>query len=357
MGNRNLIHIECMRIIAAFLVIFNHTRGKGFFLFAEYERGSFLYWLYMFPSIFCKVAVPLFFMISGALLLRRDISLKELWVKKILRLIVALIIFSAVTYVGLGWYKDTTVSILEFVEKLYTCEVSVVFWYLYAYIAFMISFPFLRAMVKGLSEHQYWYMMFIAIIVVGIVPSLEYLLFHGTWTIYGLIKPSWILTNIVFWPLVGFYIENVYDIQKCSGKKIGIGIFVSIIGIGISCYLTYYMHLQTGVCAEGVSQTFYDCFMVLPCVTVYLGMRYIFASCCLLKSVKRIILSISGCTFGIYLLHVVVKQYLAGLWSVFRKDWQLNKMLAASLFCLVVFLVCYVLTWVLKKIPGLKKIL
>ena len=34
---RNLIHIECIRILAAYFVIFNHTGNDGFFLFAGYD--------------------------------------------------------------------------------------------------------------------------------------------------------------------------------------------------------------------------------------------------------------------------------------------------------------------------------
>ena len=54
---------------------------------------------------------------------------------------------------------------------------------------------------------------------------------------------------------------------------------------------------------------------------------------------RKIITSAGACTFGIYLLHVVVKEYLSGLWRVFCHDWQMNKMLAALLFCAVVFVI------------------
>lgn len=80
------------------------------------------------------------------------------------------------------------------------------------------------------------------------------------------------------------------------------------------------MHGVTGICDENSSQTFHS-------------------------------------TFIIYLLHVVVKEYLSGLWRVFRHDWQMNKMLAALLFCAVVFVICYGMTWVLRKVPGVKKVL
>lgn len=88
----------------------------------------------------------------------------------------------------------------------------------------------------------------------------------------------------------------------------------------MSCYMTWYMHGVIGICDENSSQTFHS-------------------------------------TFIIYLLHVVVKEYLSGLWRVFRHDWQMNKMLAALLFSAVVFVICYGMTWVLRKVPGVKKVL
>jgi surface polysaccharide O-acyltransferase-like enzyme len=66
------VYLDLIRILAAFCVIFNHTNDNGFFLFAAREWGSFTFWGYMFFSVFCKAAVPLFLMISGALMLSRE---------------------------------------------------------------------------------------------------------------------------------------------------------------------------------------------------------------------------------------------------------------------------------------------
>ena len=77
-NRRTLLHIELIRIIAAYFVIFDHTGKRGFFVFSVYERGSLQYWVYMILSIFCKILVPLFFMIAGALLLKKVIELKEI---------------------------------------------------------------------------------------------------------------------------------------------------------------------------------------------------------------------------------------------------------------------------------------
>ena len=82
MNKTKKVYLEIMRIIAVFFVIFNHTSNNGFFLFSLHPTNSLQFWLYLFISIFCKFSVPLFFMISGALLLddKKD-SLKN-YIKK-----------------------------------------------------------------------------------------------------------------------------------------------------------------------------------------------------------------------------------------------------------------------------------
>lgn len=72
-----LLHIEAIRILAIFFVIFNHTAERGFFLFAMYPNTDIQYWIYMGISVFCKFSVPMFLMISGALLADKEESLKE----------------------------------------------------------------------------------------------------------------------------------------------------------------------------------------------------------------------------------------------------------------------------------------
>ena len=69
---RKCLDIELMRILAAFFVIFNHTGTTAFFLFPFYDVHTVSYWGCLFLSVFCKFSVPLFFMISGALLLDRE---------------------------------------------------------------------------------------------------------------------------------------------------------------------------------------------------------------------------------------------------------------------------------------------
>lgn len=61
------VHIEFLRIVAAFLVIVNHTNSRIFL-----ARAPSATWFASVTYFFiCKIAVPLFLMIMGALLLEK----------------------------------------------------------------------------------------------------------------------------------------------------------------------------------------------------------------------------------------------------------------------------------------------
>ena len=65
-AKRNKIYLEIIRILAIFLVVINHTCA---FSFPNVEGvGDVWYWSQLLFDEIVKMAVPLFFMVSGALL-------------------------------------------------------------------------------------------------------------------------------------------------------------------------------------------------------------------------------------------------------------------------------------------------
>ena len=117
------LYIEFIRICACFCVIFTHTMERGYFLFASYPENSVQYWLYMMFSVFCKAAVPMFFAISGALLISKEESLKDLYKNRVLKMVFILVFFSFLYYLrsildnigsfSLGCFiKDLLISIM-----------------------------------------------------------------------------------------------------------------------------------------------------------------------------------------------------------------------------------------------------
>lgn len=64
------VYLDAIRIIAIYMVLFTHTNTAGNMLFTV-SRDSPFYFFYLMNSVFIKMSVTLFFMISGALLLHK----------------------------------------------------------------------------------------------------------------------------------------------------------------------------------------------------------------------------------------------------------------------------------------------
>lgn len=97
-------YLDVLRIVAAFFVIVNHT-NSSIFLQGGLEVTTFLSLSWFFC---CKCAVPIFFMISGILLLRKKESFTQVFRKRMGRPVCALLIASLLWYLldhGLSGFK------------------------------------------------------------------------------------------------------------------------------------------------------------------------------------------------------------------------------------------------------------
>ena len=126
---KSIVWIEFLRILACFLVIVNHTNSK-IFLNAVPSLGWFVSLTYFFVS---KIAVPLFVMISGYLLLGQEDTYKKNYLR-ILRIIGAWLggsLFYYLYYIRLG--KVGTFEIGDFLTRIIREPITASFWYLYMY--------------------------------------------------------------------------------------------------------------------------------------------------------------------------------------------------------------------------------
>lgn len=351
------LDIELMRIIAVFFVIFNHTGKTGFFFFSLYDVHSMQYWIYLFISIFCKLSVPLFFMISGALMLNRQgESIKRIWVHRVFHISVVLGIWSFFYY--LAAVKHGNYQWLSFFSRLYDSNWNFSYWYLYVYIAFLISLPLLQRFAQSLTDKEYMYMFFVYIVFAMVIPSAQYLLFQGRHVLNGNLSIGWLMSSIVIFPLTGYFL-SFRKKDFWNEKRIMILWMINIATILLSSYLTYYRARIMGVCDEGHSQAFHSTFVLINCVAVFVTCQYLNEHSTFLEKLAKPVTSLGGCTFGIYLLHVyIMKRSILNdfLWNTVQANIHMSPMLYAFVLCGVILLCCYIITLAFKQIPILSRL-
>jgi len=360
-GKARKVYFDALRIIAAFFVIFNHTGTNGFFLFSLKEWGSPPFWLYLFVSIFCKVSVPLFFAISGALMLHRaDEPISVLWKKRIGKILMIIVIFVVGNYV-IDWCNfRETITLRKIFTTVYTGTSAGYshwyghLWYLYAYMAYLCCLPFLRSLVKNLDDRYFYYMITIALTVKGILPTAEYLLTERNMVLSGNAVPGWLLSDIVVYPCIGYFLEHRLTIRRQTLKWLWLA---NIASIAVTALLVYRQAMLTQVLNAEVSQGFHCIFVMVNCICLFATAKYLFTNHAFPSLLKKAILSLGQCTFGIYLIHIMIleSEPLRNLLS--RLLMHVNSMLACLIQCACVMAIGYAVTLILKRIPYLGKLL
>ncbi len=345
--NKKIVYVELLRIIAIFFVIFNHTNQRGFVHFTLYEIGSFEYWFYMFFSLIAGISIPVFFMISGMLLLdKKDESIGYIWKHRIPKYVFVLLFFSFFQYLIINRFDVHAFSLKEYFLLTYTSGVIMPYWYLYVYIAFLIALPFIRKMARDINEHEFLYLVGFYILFNGIICILQYVLSNGTVYINEYLSPAVLFHNIVFYPLIGYYLGN--KIKTVNTKKLLVCFFLFLISVLLTAYITDYKIKLTGDLGEGDVITFYRSTRPLQAIFIFLFVRKAFENKKLPGIVEKVILSIGKCTFGIYLIEDTLRESLNFIYVYLSS--KVDCFPAILLFVFVVFCIGFFIIYLCKYI-------
>lgn len=285
-----------------------------------------------------------------------DDSIKEYIFNRILRITVILLVYSLGYYIcdAFARWGIAAISWRDFLKGFYSSTTKYHLWYLYLYIAYLAVIPFLKALTKNLDDRYFYYMILIALFFQGILPTVEFMLFQGRITLNGNLKITWLLNNAILFPCLGYFMQFRIDLDAIK-KKLPALWLINIICILTSCYMTYYKGQITGVLNESNSQAFYSSYVVINCMTIFITIRYAFENREIASKLKKIILSIGSCTFGIYLWHALVRTLIENDIITFLNKISGHHMINACAYCLVCMAISYFIVFFLSKIPVLKK--
>lgn len=348
--NSRKLYLDILRIGACFLVIFNHLPGYTAYQSASGPVQTFGY---MFLTMFTRVNVPLFLMLSGSLLLSRDIGYKDLF-GRVMRIVGAIIVSTTAVYCVAYRHNISNWNIVTLVRMMINGSLNGTYWYLYAYLGFLIVLPFMRSIAKNLRKQD-----FIALLVGHCV--LWTLLPLGNYVLKCWGKESVTLnSNFIvpfmsiaafFYPLLGYYLDKVLDISKITGKKMILLCVAALAGIGVSCFFTYHQGVNSGF-----TQDFVQMFDYLTTICIFLLTKFI---CTRTNNLGNSVFwtnalsLVSSLTFGIYLLEPVLKLYYNRIIGWLHLE---HPLLISGFWCFFAMVVCGTVTYLLKKIPFIKKI-
>ena len=222
------IWISKLRIVATLAVIWLHTNGtiwgnQNLFELTYGQKRFFAVNYYLMWW-----AVPVFFMLTGCLLLNKEksITAHECLIKYVRRILIALTIFGAfysliilVSEGERGWW-----IIPKTIKGVMTGNTFSHLWYCYELIGIYLILPILKCFVDNAKEQTYRYCMIVIFLFDFIVP------FIGTATGVGMnfYIP---LSYSLFYVLCGYWLTKVRNSQKRILVVVGIAMALAITAV------------------------------------------------------------------------------------------------------------------------------
>lgn len=355
------VYLDILRIVAIFLVVFNHTPAFHFpfFTFEEHIGTK----LMRIISAFDKVAVPLFLMISGALLLPKHETISTLLKKRVCRFVIVLLLFQvmqAVYYsVACG---ENGIGIRSFLSDCYWGSIEKGFvlgwagagtvWYFYVYIGVLLMLPFLRNMVKGMETVHFHYLFAIQMVFFVLCPALFVMITGVSPEDFALIKYLPLCSNIFIYVFAGYYAEHVVKVETLRKKHFIWLVTAAAMFIILASMMPEWTQIR--MFGSRVKQYVPGVwpYLVVPCITLYLIVKKFVTSFSLSGRVTSVLQSLGGAVFTVMLVENILRQQLGTFFSAYETTY-LPSILVSCLVCVIGLL----LGVICKKIPVLRKLL
>ena len=354
--------IETLRVLATLLVLLNHL--PAVMVYSVHEGVA--RYAYLAFTLFDRINVPLFFMISGALLLKKKEDFSVVMKKRIPRFALLLFlaelgIFLLNALIAFRHGTEADLSPLSFLRSFLAGNIPNAgsYWFFYAYLSFLLMLPFLRPMAEASGKRELLLLLCGHALLWSVLPFVNWCLLKG-----GL-KPLYLTQELsfplavvqpFFYSLCGYFLTERVPAEKLKAKHLWFLFAASAAGIAVSAGCTLgYMELK------GINYTeeYYRMFDYVTAVFVFLLVRYLMEKKHPALSEGRfasVMRFFGPLCLGIYLLDPVWKLVIypaysrvcagevPGLW--FSLLWVVFSFLAGAL-----------VTRILKCIPAVRKLL
>ena len=292
-------YFDITKIIAAYAIVILHFSCEVRYRLSGAIDNKFLTAI-VFENL-SRWAVPVFIMISGALFLGRDIPVKQIIKKYVVKLVLLYLICS---FIYAAYDSRFHRSFLN-----YFLKPKMHLWFIPMIIALYISIPVLREIVK--NDKVTKYMIILSFCFVFCYKT-AYALFNdflrpsikevGVQVLekVGDLDIGTFLGFVTFY-IMGYYLDNTV-LSKTRRKLI---YFVGILGILSMIVLNYTISYKTGIYFNHYGDEIRVTTFLFS-IAFFVLMKYAFKELKVEETLKKTISSFSKLTLGVYLIHPLV---------------------------------------------------
>ncbi len=346
--------VDLIRTVAIILVILLHASiepNPNLDLMSP--LGVQLWWTSNVYDSIARSAVPLFIMLTGALLLqpnKADESLRVFFKNRWNRVGIPILFWGAIFFAWDFLARGQAPTLL-FVLQGILAGPYVHFWYVYVLLGLYLITPLLRIIVAHANWSTIKYFLILWFVGTGVLSLL---------TLYASISPQavWFRQNVfLLVGLLGYFVLGAY-IAKLTLRRSTLAIMLVLSSIW-TIIGTYFLIASLG---EAYSQFFLDASsfsVIIASVSLFLILASVSNQKIETRFPRgnRVLKLISENTLPIYLFHIIVLETLQkGYLGLKISVTNINPIIEIPLVTAVTLLICLAIIVPLKKVPYVKRI-
>lgn len=329
------VSLDGVRVVATLMVLLIHISGKGFAGMAEH------WWAINTYESVSRICVPLFFMITGALLLPKSSSIESV-ISRVWRIVFVLFAWSFIYFV---YYKFHGPTAANWFAAIVREPVAGHFWYLYTLIVVYFFIPVLASFFNVAQVRLQIFILVVWFLVSSLIPVINRFFetkIIGLDTAVFYIYPAYVLAGGL-----------IYKHLKATRSFAIFSFILWVASTALTGFLTWYYSKDKPVNTE----LFYEYFsplVVIATLAAFVCVRYFSVFLAnKIPGVRSLLISLGGLSFGVYLVHPIIIWVFEGAgygWN-FTNPW-----LAIPALLVGVSVVSGAITWCIRKIPYLRSI-
>ena len=343
-SKKRVVYFDILNIIAIVAVVALHCNG------IIHSNPNVKAWnTSLIMECIFYFAVPLFFMLSGAKLIpyREKYDTKTFFKKRVVKVLIPFMFWIAFMFVWKIKIKALDLQQLQTVKDwlnaFLTNKEEGTYYFLFDILGLYITIPLLSLLTKNEYRKTLWFTILIYFVFNAFFPNVLEL--------FGIkynMSLSLQIGGYCIYALLG-YLLSIQNIEKKYRIVIYIG---AIIGSIYRYTTTFILSKEAGqVIKTTWGYTSWHCILLTSAVFLLVKNSKVEE---LLKGkdkIVNILAKIANCSFGVYLIHLIIKYYEIKLLNLDIYTWQFRTFGIIS-----TYLISLAIVYVLKKIPIIKKI-
>ena len=338
-----LLYPDLLRSIAIYLVVGLHTLGgvvnSGALLNTPIWRVCNVL------GLLGRMGVPLFFMLSGFLLLSSPGTADPLpfYRRRFRRLLLPFLFWDVVCFLLRGWMEGRGFALKLFFTELVLQGSDYHLWFIYQIAALYLLAPFLRMIVERASRKSLWVLMGVILLVPTLL-RLVNILQHGLW--FSPFKTP--VEGYAGFFLLGYLLGTGEYRPRSRYVVYGLGL-LALAAAALGNRLLSYPEQMNLYFNEGYALNHF--FSASAC---FLLVRYAAGDRAAEGGPAKAARALAGISFGIYFCHVPLLRFYASL----LQRWGIQLYSSRYLLCafLLTALSATLVAWVMSRLPVLKKL-